>query len=69
MSADTVFQGRMFAYRMITTFITTLFESFEVELAVPSSEYTHKMVYTPLFGSRELVSEVMIKLRRREVPF
>ena len=53
------------------TFITTLMESFDVELyqTPENANGNHKMVYTPLFGSRELVSEVKIRLRRREVPF
>ncbi|KAB5591094.1 hypothetical protein CTheo_5477 [Ceratobasidium theobromae] len=63
--------GRLFAYRMVTTFITTLFESFDVELVETATNAggNHKMVYTPLFGSRELMSDVTIRLRRREVAF
>jgi cytochrome P450 len=63
--------GRLFAYRMVTTFITTLFESFDVELVETeaNADGKHKMVYTPLFGSRELMSDVTIRLRRREVSF
>ncbi|CAE6534468.1 unnamed protein product [Rhizoctonia solani] len=63
--------GRLFAYRMVTTFITTLFESFDVELVQTDANAggKHKMVYTPLFGSRELMSDVTMRLRRREVAF
>ena len=62
--------GRMFAYRMITTFITTLFESFDVELVETEANVggKHKMIYLPLLGSRELISDVTIRLRRRDTP-
>ena len=62
--------GRLFAYRMITSFITTLLESFDVELVQTEANVggKHKMVHTPLFGSRELISDVTIRLRRRDVP-
>ncbi|KDQ56865.1 hypothetical protein JAAARDRAFT_59091 [Jaapia argillacea MUCL 33604] len=63
--------GRHFAYRMFTTFVTTLLESFDLELVETEKNRggKHVMSETPLFGSRELMSEVTIRLRRREVPF
>jgi cytochrome P450 len=55
----------------VGTFITTLMESFDLEFyeTPENAGGKHKMAITPLFGSRELVSQVMIRLRRREVPF
>jgi hypothetical protein len=46
-------------------------ESFDVELyqAHDVKAGNHMIVSTPVFGTRELVSEVTIRLRRRAVPF
>lgn len=45
-------------------------ETFDVELyRMPENiGGNHEMVYVPLFGTHELVSEVTIRLRRREPP-
>jgi hypothetical protein len=53
------------------TFITAFFESFDVELyqSPDDTGKSHNIVSTPLFGTRELVSEINVRLRRREVHF
>ena len=47
-------------------------ESFDIELyETPENAggKQHTMAITPLLGTRELVSDVVVRLRRREVPF
>jgi len=63
--------GRLFAYRMIATFVSALLESFDIELVETEAnkDGKHAMMCVPLFGSRELTSDITIRLRRRKVPF
>ena len=46
-------------------------ESFDIELyeTPENAGGKHTMAITPLLGTRELVSDVVVRLRRREVPF
>jgi len=55
----------------IATFISTLLESFDIEFyeTAENAGEKHKTVMVPLFGTRELVSDVTIRLKRRDVPF
>ncbi|KDQ16091.1 hypothetical protein BOTBODRAFT_54212 [Botryobasidium botryosum FD-172 SS1] len=63
--------GRLFAYRMIATFVSALLESFDLELVETEEnrDGKHAMICVPLFGSRELTSDITIRLKKREVPF
>ncbi|KDQ08478.1 hypothetical protein BOTBODRAFT_59332 [Botryobasidium botryosum FD-172 SS1] len=63
--------GRLFAYRMIATFVSALLESFDMELVETDAnrDGKHVAMCVPLFGSRELTSDITVRLRRRDVPF
>jgi hypothetical protein len=53
------------------TFITALMESFNIELYKTPKDAggKHKMVITPLLSTHELVSHVVMHLRRRDISF